>query len=90
MEGGLLLDVLVGEGPSVLALLASEDQPLLVCGVLHVLDLVLDLHTFAIQVGNTTRHILPLEYINEIPTIIFSGTTLQNLRCFNRNPKLCN
>ena len=32
MEGGLLLDVVVGEGPSVFELLASEDQPLLVRG----------------------------------------------------------
>merc|ERR1719477_331802 len=32
VEGGLLLDVVVGEGPSVLELLASEDQPLLVRG----------------------------------------------------------
>ena len=43
MEGGLLLDVVVGEGPSVLKLLASEDQPLLVRGdALLVLDLGLD------------------------------------------------
>merc|ERR1711953_1655957 len=40
MEGGLLLDVVVGEGSSVLQLLASEDQPLLVRGdALLVLDL---------------------------------------------------
>ncbi len=32
MEGRLLLDVIVGEGPPVLQLLASEDQPLLVRG----------------------------------------------------------
>merc|ERR1711990_1156116 len=32
MEGGLLLDVVVGKGPSVFELLASEDQPLLVRG----------------------------------------------------------
>ena len=32
MEGGLLLDVVVREGPTVLELLASEDQPLLVRG----------------------------------------------------------
>merc|ERR1711884_613525 len=43
VEGGLLLDVVVGEGPSVLKLLASEDQPLLVRGdALLVLDLGLD------------------------------------------------
>jgi len=30
MEGALLLDVVVGEGSSVLQLLASEDQPLLI------------------------------------------------------------
>merc|ERR1712200_286387 len=43
VEGGLLLDVVVGEGPSVLELLASEDQPLLVRGdALLVLDLGLD------------------------------------------------
>ena len=32
MEGALLLDVVVGEGSSVLQLLASEDQPLLIWG----------------------------------------------------------
>ena len=52
VEGGLLLDVVVGEGPSVLKLLASEDQPLLVWGDsllvldlgLHILDSVRRLH----------------------------------------------
>merc|ERR1712203_674102 len=40
MEGALLLDVIVGEGSSVLLLLASEDQPLLIWGdSLLVLDL---------------------------------------------------
>merc|ERR1712223_1464666 len=43
MEGGLLLDVVVGEGPAILKLLTSEDQPLLVWGnALLVLDLGLD------------------------------------------------
>merc|ERR1712139_445889 len=43
MESALLLDVVVGEGPSVLQLLASEDQPLLIRGdSLLVLDLSLD------------------------------------------------
>merc|ERR1712018_426836 len=43
MEGALLLDVVVGESPSVLELLAGEDQPLLVWGdSLLVLDLGLD------------------------------------------------
>ena len=43
MEGGLLLDVVVGEGSSVLQLLASEDQSLLIWGdSLLVLDLGLD------------------------------------------------
>merc|ERR1711950_3177 len=43
MEGALLLDVVVGEGSSVLKLLASEDQPLLIWGdSLLVLDLGLD------------------------------------------------
>jgi len=32
MEGGLLLDVVVREGPSILKLLASEDEPLLIWG----------------------------------------------------------
>merc|ERR1711884_678800 len=32
VESALLLDVVVGEGPSVLQLLASEDQPLLIRG----------------------------------------------------------
>merc|ERR1712088_89735 len=43
MEGALLLDVVVGESSSVLQLLASEDQPLLIWGdSLLVLDLSLD------------------------------------------------
>merc|ERR1712062_388653 len=43
MEGALLLDVVVGESPSVLQLLASEDQPLLIWGdSLLVLHLGLD------------------------------------------------
>merc|ERR1719266_2932174 len=43
MEGALLLDVVVGKSPSILELLASEDQPLLVWGdSLLVLDLGLD------------------------------------------------
>ena len=32
VKSGLLLDVVVGEGPAVLQLFASEDQPLLVRG----------------------------------------------------------
>merc|ERR1712026_428402 len=43
VESALLLDVVVGEGPSVLQLLASEDQPLLIRGdSLLILDLSLD------------------------------------------------
>ena len=43
MKGGLLLDVVVREGTSVLQLLASEDQTLLVRGdSLLILDLGLD------------------------------------------------
>merc|ERR1719486_1519435 len=43
MEGALLLDVVVGESSSVLQLLSSEDQPLLIWGdSLLVLDLSLD------------------------------------------------
>jgi len=43
VKGGLLLDVVVREGPAVLKLLSSEDQPLLVWGnPLLVLDLGLD------------------------------------------------
>merc|ERR1712226_1330570 len=43
MEGALLLDVVVGESSSVLQLLASEDQPLMIWGdSLLVLDLGLD------------------------------------------------
>merc|ERR1719431_869228 len=43
VEGALLLDVVVGEGPAVLQLLAGEDEPLLVRGdALLVLDLGLD------------------------------------------------
>ena len=41
MEGGLLLDVVVREGPAVFELLTSEDKSLLVRGdALLVLDLV--------------------------------------------------
>ena len=44
MEGGLLLDVVVGQSPSVLQLLAGEDQPLLIWGnAFLVLDLGLDI-----------------------------------------------
>merc|ERR1711933_669308 len=44
MKGGLLLDVVVGESSSVLQLLASEDQSLLIWGnSLLVLDLSLDI-----------------------------------------------
>merc|ERR1719318_1355453 len=40
VEGGLLLDVVVGQGPAIFQLLASEDQSLLVWGnALLVLDL---------------------------------------------------
>merc|ERR1711997_403169 len=43
MEGALLLDVVVGESSSVLQLLASKDQPLLIWGnAFLVLDLGLD------------------------------------------------
>merc|ERR1712242_446538 len=43
MKGGLLLDVVVGEGASVLELFSSKDQPLLVWrDSLLVLDLGLD------------------------------------------------
>ena len=52
VEGGLLLDVVVGEGAAVLELLAGEDEPLLVRGDallvldlgLHVVDGVRGLH----------------------------------------------
>ena len=44
MESGLLLDVVVGEGPAVLELLTSEDKSLLVWrDALLVLDLGLDI-----------------------------------------------
>merc|ERR1712151_728625 len=44
MEGALLLDVVVGESSSVLELLASEDQSLLIWGnAFLVLDLSLDI-----------------------------------------------
>merc|ERR1712188_124465 len=43
MEGGLLLDVVVGEGSAVLELLTGEDKSLLIRGdSLFVLDLGLD------------------------------------------------
>ena len=45
VEGGLLLDVIVSQGPAVFELLTSEDEPLLVGGnTLLVLDL--GLHVF--------------------------------------------
>merc|ERR1712189_79475 len=44
MEGGLLLDIVVGEGAAIFQLLASKDQPLLVRGnAFLVLDLGLDI-----------------------------------------------
>ena len=44
VEGGLLLDVVVREGPAILELLAGEDESLLVRGdALLVLDLGLDI-----------------------------------------------
>lgn len=44
MQGGLLLDIVVGEGSSVLKLLPSKDQTLLVRGdALLILDLGLDI-----------------------------------------------
>merc|ERR1712002_1361378 len=44
MKGGLLLDVIIGERPSVLELFTSEDQPLLVWGdAFFVLDLGFDI-----------------------------------------------
>jgi len=44
VKGGLLLDVVVRQGPSILKLLASKDQPLLIWGdAFLVLDLGLDI-----------------------------------------------
>ena len=44
VKGGLLLDVVVGQGAAILELLASKDQALLVWGnALLVLDLGLDI-----------------------------------------------
>merc|ERR1719392_15669 len=44
VKSGLLLDVVVGQSPAILQLLASEDQPLLIRGdSLLVLDLGLDI-----------------------------------------------
>jgi hypothetical protein len=43
MKGGFLLDVVVSKGPSILQLLSSEDQSLLVRGdAFLILDLMLD------------------------------------------------
>ena len=43
MEGGLLLDVVVGKGTAILELLTSEDKALLIWGnTFLVLDLGLD------------------------------------------------
>merc|ERR1712243_249012 len=44
MKGGLLLDIVVRQGPAILKLLTSKDQPLLIWGnALLVLDLGLDI-----------------------------------------------
>merc|ERR1711872_3536 len=44
MKGGLLLSVVVRQGPAILELLTSKDQPLLIWGnALLVLDLGLDI-----------------------------------------------
>jgi len=44
VKGGLLLDIVVGEGSAILELLAGEDQTLLIRGdSLLVLDLGLDI-----------------------------------------------
>ena len=44
MDGGLFLDVVVGDGSAILQRLAGEDQPLLVSrDALLVLDLCLDI-----------------------------------------------
>jgi hypothetical protein len=44
VEGGLLLDVVIGQGTAILELLAGEDQALLVWGnAFLVLDLALDI-----------------------------------------------
>jgi hypothetical protein len=44
VEGGLLLDVIVGQGAAILELLASKDQALLVWGnAFLILDLALDI-----------------------------------------------
>ena len=44
VKGGLLLDVVIGEGPAVLQLLASEDQPLLVRGdALLILNKIIEM-----------------------------------------------
>ena len=43
VEGGFLLDVVIGEGPAILQLLAGEDEALLIRGnAFLVLDLLLD------------------------------------------------
>jgi len=43
MEGGLLLDIVVRQGPAIFQLLAGKDQPLLIRGnSLLILDLGLD------------------------------------------------
>lgn len=43
MKGGLLLDIIIGEGSSVLKLLSSKDQTLLIWGnAFLILDLGLD------------------------------------------------
>ena len=82
MESGLLLDVVVGQGPAVLELLSGEDQSLLVRGdTLLVLDLGLDCgfkemrrERYVVRICRVTQGVVcqrddvPLSMVSEVST----------------------